>query len=124
MGKLSRFTRPFKQKFFQQASRSVRLFRFLVAALAFFIFRNSRSFRLRMFEKDEAFATLSDFLSEVEQVGAKLRHVELNLTGVLVSHRAQLIDNQVLILARIKRQDHIEDVSFPRMSLLRRTSVA
>lgn len=124
MGKLSRFTRPFKQEFFKQASRSVQLFRVLITALTFFIVRNSRSFGLRMFKKDEAFTTLSDTLSEVEKVGAKLRHVEFDLTRVLVSHRAQLIDDKVLVLARIKSQNHIENVSFPRMSLLRRTSVA
>lgn len=48
--------------------------------------------------------------SEVEEVRAELRNVELDLARVLGIHRIQGLEHLALVFASVQCQDHVEDL--------------
>ena len=69
---------------------------------------DSWSLWLRWVEKHEAFSVA--IRSEVEEVCAQLRHVELDLRWVSISHFLQLTEDLVVVFAGVEGHNHVENV--------------
>ena len=69
---------------------------------------HARTLRLWWIEKHETFSVA--ICGEVEEIGAELRYVELDLNWISIGQFLQLSEDLIMVLACVERHNHVENV--------------